>query len=226
MLDIVRRVETPEGVELQLRAAGPLPRLYAAVLDGLLRFFGCLAVAVALSALGRLGAGLVLLVFFAAEWIYPVAFEVLARGATPGKRALGLAVVHDDGTPVAFAASAVRNLVRFADFLPLAYAFGVVTMLVARDFRRLGDLAAGTLVVHVDRASPGARVPPVPPQAPPVALLSHEQRAIVEFAERAGRWPEARARELANVARPLTSATGQRSVDRLLGIASWLVGRR
>ena len=106
-------------------------------------------------ALAGLGQGLMLLGFFLLEWFYPVFFE-LRSGATPGKRAMGLRVVHDDGTPVGAVASVIRNLLRVADFLPLFYAAGLVSCLVDRDFRRLGDLAAGTLVVHSE--------PPLKPQ--------------------------------------------------------------
>lgn len=126
----------------------------------------------------------------------------------------------------------IRNLVRFADFLPLAYGFGLATMLVDRDFRRLGDLAAGTVVVHRDSVAGGSRVPPAPPLRPPVSLALDEQRAVIEFAERLGSWPEARAAELAGLLAPLTNAAATSEaadtsgVARLVGMANWLLGRR
>jgi uncharacterized RDD family membrane protein YckC len=78
-----------------------------------------------------------------------VLFELSPWAATPGKRALGLKVVMDDGLPVTPAASLIRNLLRAADFLPFLYAAGLISMLVRADFKRLGDLAAGHVVVHV-----------------------------------------------------------------------------
>ena len=97
-IDTLRVLETPEGVDLSLHLAGPVPRAAAFVLDLLVRTAVYLALA-PLLALAGVGTGLLLLALFLLEWFYPVFFE-LARGATPGKRALGLLVVHDDGTPV------------------------------------------------------------------------------------------------------------------------------
>src|SRR5438874_1705011 len=74
-------------------------------------------------------------------------------GATPGKKAMGLQVVMDSGLPVTPAASLVRNLMRAADFMPAGYAFGFACMLLRADFKRIGDLAAGTLVVYAKPVS-------------------------------------------------------------------------
>ncbi|MCC6130535.1 MAG: RDD family protein [Acidobacteria bacterium] len=226
LAEAVRRVETPEGVELTLRTAGVVPRFFAALMDFGIRFFIYLFGAVLFSGLHTAGPGLFLLLLFTGEWFYPVLFELFRRGQTPGKAALGLRVLHDDGTPVTLPSSILRNLLTFADFLPLAFLAGIVSILVTRDFKRLGDLAAGTVVVHDPRARFRRPVPPAAPEAPPVPLSSPEQQAIVEFAERLASWPPERARELASLARPLTGATGTASVDRLSRFASWLVGRR
>ncbi len=75
-----------------------------------------------LAFLGKLGAGLGLLLTFIMTWWYMVLFEVLNQGRSPGKQMMGLRVVHDDGTPVGWAASLLRNLLRFADILPFGYA--------------------------------------------------------------------------------------------------------
>lgn len=228
--DAVRRVETPEGVTLTLRVAGPLPRLYAALVDGAIRGFAYSLAAIALSLLGDLGEGPFLVVLFLGEWGYPVIFEVFRKGVTPGKGALHLKVVNGDGTPVNLTASALRNLLRVADFMPVGYAAGVLSILLTKDFQRLGDLVAGTVVVHTGsprtRDQLGRRVPDVLPIPPSVPLRAHEQRVIVGFAERVETWPPERARELAGMARGLTGAGGQEGVNRLLGLASWLVGRR
>ncbi len=247
MLDTVRAVETPEGVEIGLRVAGPVPRFLAWAIDIALRAGIYLALAIPLSLLGESGIGILLIVLFLLEWFYPVLFEVLRGGATPGKRGMGLVVLHRDGTPVGWTAALLRNLVRFVDFLPLAYGCGLVTMLADREFRRLGDLAAGTVVVHRDAEAVGFRVQEVPPLRPALPLSRDEQRAVIDFAERLPTWSEQRARELARLARPLTlpsaevaaaagsvgavgaagplAAQGE-EVGRLLGIANWLLGRR
>jgi hypothetical protein len=81
-----------------------------------------------------------------------VVFELVWNGQSPGKRWVGLRVIRTDGTPITLSESLIRNLVRLVDFMPLAYGVGVVTMFVNAQARRLGDLAAGTIVVH-DRPS-------------------------------------------------------------------------
>src|SRR5208282_5922974 len=99
------------------------------------------------------GMGLLLIILFLLEWFYPVAFEVLARGQTPGKKLMDLRVLRADGAPVGWSRSTVRSLLAFADFLPFGFAAGLTAMLVSRRFQRLGDLAAGTVVVHLAPAS-------------------------------------------------------------------------
>jgi len=225
MLDTYQAVETPEGVELRLRVAGPAVRLLAWAIDCAVRLGAYFVLSIPLALLGQVGMGAYLVVLFLGEWLYPVFFEV-HRGATPGKRRMGLAVLHDDGTPVGWSASMIRNLIRFADFLPLAYGFGLVAMLIHPQFKRLGDLAAGTLVVHWQPELVEAKLPNVKAAPPPVPLELDEQRAIVEFAERLPTWTPQRAAELATLARPLTGATGREGIDRLLAIAAWLLGRR
>ncbi|MBZ0112608.1 MAG: RDD family protein [Thermoanaerobaculia bacterium] len=227
MLDTRFSVETPEGVDLSLAVAGPAPRALAWVIDSFLRLIGYGVVATLLAVLGTAGEGLFLIVLFLGEWFYPVLFEVKGRGATPGKRALGLIVLHDDGTPVGWSAALIRNLLRFADFLPLAYGFGLASMLIDRRFRRLGDLAAGTLVVHREPMQVSlAQLRPVAALAPPVLLQPEEQRAVVDFARRRSSWTDDRAAELANAAAPLTGARGGLGAARLEAMAAWLLGSR
>ena len=226
MLDTFRPVETPEGVEIGLRVAGPVVRFYAWLLDFAIRAVGYFVMLFGLGILGQSGIGLFFLALFLAEWFYPVCFEVWGHGATPGKRTMSLVVLHADGTPVGWTASMLRNLLRVADLLPLAYGFGLLSMLINRDFRRLGDLAAGTVVVHRDSLSLGLRVPAAEPLRPGVPLSLDEQRAVIDFAERLGTWSDERARELASLSTPLTSATGTEAVQRLVGMANWLLGRR
>ena len=211
LLDTVRRYETPEGVDLGLHPAGPAVRSLAFALDTGIRLALYLAIALPLAIAG-FGGGMLLIGIFLLEWVYPVVFEVWT-GATPGKRAMGLAVVHDDGTPVGLPGSAIRNLLRAIDFLPIFYGVGLVSTLVDRDFRRLGDLAAGTLVIHVDQRAGGAAEGQAGRRAddragdaaarsqaratPPPGLALATAQAILAFDERAARLSPARRIELA-----------------------------
>jgi uncharacterized RDD family membrane protein YckC len=225
MLDTLHPVQTPEGVDLNLRAAGPVPRALAWGVDALLRAALLAAAGLGLVAFGAAGMGVLFIVTFAVWWFYPVAFEVLGRGATPGKRVMGLVVLHEDGTPVGWPASLLRNLLRVVDFLPFLYVAGLCTMLIDASFRRLGDLAAGTLVVYAERVhAAAAEVPKLLPLAPPIPLTLDEQRAVIAFAERAPFLSPARAAELAAIPEPLAGNGGD-PVERLMRMAAWLVGR-
>lgn len=241
MLDTPRVIATPEGVELTLNIAGVVARARAWVIDALIRLVFYTALATALTAFGRFGVGLFLVALFLLEWAYPVLFEIYWKGATPGKRACHLCVLHDDGTPVGWRASVTRNTLRAVDFLPFCYGFGLIACLLNRDFKRLGDLAAGTVVVYV-----ASRHKPLPlgtknqstatdnlsqdewrDVLQPRALLLIEQRAITNFAERRARWSDARAAELAAHAPQLLSGKeGAAAVTRLLNIARQITGKR
>jgi len=227
VLDTARRVATPEGVEITLRVAGPVPRALAYTLDLLFRGAIMFALMIAVSTLGNFGSAIMLLAAFTLEWLYPVLFEVLSAGATPGKRAMGLIVLNDDGTPIRWPASLTRNLLRAIDFLPFLYFIGFVTMVANRDFKRLGDLAANTLVVYRDEKPAAASIPEASPIAPSIPLTLAEQRTLLDFSERSNRLTAERAAELAEIVAPLTSGhSGPAAVQQLVGIANHLVGRR
>ncbi|HUG24104.1 RDD family protein [Piscinibacter sp.] len=228
-LDTLFTAETPEGIALALRPAGVVARFYAFAIDTLIRAALVFIAMAVLSALGRLGLGLFLIVYFLLEWFYPVVFELTLAGATPGKRALGLKVVMDTGLPVTPAASLARNLLRAADFMPVAYGFGLAAMLMRSDFKRLGDMAAGTLVVHARAISLHGPLPSAEPAAPARPLAPREQAAVIAWAGRSTRLTEARHAELAQLAAPAIAAADSASHDarpRLLGVAQWLLGRR
>jgi uncharacterized RDD family membrane protein YckC len=228
MLDTTRRVATPEGIELTLRLAGPVPRALAWAIDLLIRVGIVLAVSLVFGALGHAGAGVALLTAFFVEWLLPAWFEAAWNGQTPGKRALGLAVLNDDGTPVRWPAAFTRNLLRAVDFLPLFYGIGLVAMLMNRDFKRLGDLAAATVVVYVpEHRVQEIEIPSVAPLAPPFALSLEEQRALLALAERSTTLTQERLEELAELPRPLVGgAAGERAAARLLGMANYIAGRQ
>jgi uncharacterized RDD family membrane protein YckC len=225
MIDTIHAVQTPEGVDLALRVAGPVPRALAWGVDFLLQGGIAIALQIALGAFAGFGLGLYLIGLFALLWFYPVLFEVRAHGQTPGKRMMGLRVVQENGTPVGWSASVLRNFLLVADFLPLFYLAGLVAMISDASFRRLGDLAAGTLVVYAD--APRARVTPIPdvtPVAPPFPLTLEEQAAVIAFAERASSLSAERVAELSEIPRSLTAGDDPRAS--LIAQAAWLVGRK
>jgi uncharacterized RDD family membrane protein YckC len=233
-LDTLQSVELAEGVEIRLRIAGPMPRAGAYLVDFFIRVLMllsgvilCLVTGIAFGE--RVANGLMLLAWFLLDWLYPVVFEAGRRGATPGKRIMGLRVVQASGSPVTFGQAVVRNFLRFIDSMPLyTYAFGMVSCLASARFQRLGDLAAGTVVVY-DRMPPQpfiADTELVPPLPLPVALTADETRALGLFMERTGLWSHARRIEIANHASDLTGAMGQEGVNRLLGMARWVREKR
>ena len=171
--------------------------------------------------LGDFGVGVFLVSMFGLLWFYNVLFEVLYHGATPGKRALGLRVMNANGTPVGWSGSLIRNLIRFVDSLPGCYAFGCMSVLLSRNFQRLGDLAAGTIVVYQPRHALASRLPHVDPVAVKVPLSLDEQQAIVSFGERASSLNDERAEELAAI---LKSVIADSNREKLCGQASWLAG--
>ena len=230
ILDTLVRAEAPEGIYLELRPAGITARLYAFMIDLMIRFAILFATSLVLTPAGGMGFGIFTIVYFLVEWFYPVLFELTLAGATPGKRAMGLKVVMDNGLPVTPAASITRNLLRTADFLPFMYAAGALSMLLRPDFKRLGDLAAGTLVVYDTPPAPVASavlLPEFTPQPPARALAPAEQAALVALAARSRRLTPERLEELARLARSATGASDtEPATPKLLGVAQWLYGNR
>jgi len=235
-LDTTLLAETPEGIAILLRPAGAVPRSLAYALDWFIRSIVFLIAAAILGGVKGVGVGLMLIVYFGLEWLYPIAFELLPGSATPGKRALGLQVMMDTGLPVTPSAAVTRNLLRVADFMPVAFAFGLLAMLLRRDFKRLGDIVAGTLVVHAEHVRLAGALPEAEPLAPRVPLTRAQQVAILHLAGRARRLTSERVDELAALAEnalpPPDYAPGRASPPpirpgpRLLAVAQWLMGQR
>nr|MBX2867384.1 RDD family protein [Acidiferrobacterales bacterium] len=142
LIDHVYSVETPEGIQMHAELAGVIPRAAAFVLDLMIRLVVLAGIALASAFLGQVGGGLILISWFVIEWGYPVFFEVLNKGQTPGKKKMQLIVMQDDLTPVTWRTSALRNLLRAVDMLPIGYLFGAASMIFSRNFQRLGDLVA------------------------------------------------------------------------------------
>ncbi len=226
LLDTLRAVETPEGITLELRLAGPAPRALAWLIDSLIKYAVLLGILLGLGFLGETGIGFWFLSLFLLEWFYPVLFEIYWNGATPGKKAFALQVINDNGTPVDESASVIRNLLRAADFLPLFYCFGLVSMLMNREFKRLGDLAAGTVVIHRERPSEPIPLPAGPLRRPLFPLSLAEQRVIIDFGERSATLNPARQAELAELLTALYSERNADAVAALLANARWLRGEQ
>ena len=235
-LDTTLLAETPEGIAILLRPAGAVPRSLAYALDWFIRLVAFAMVASVLGAARGVGVGLMLIIYFGLEWLYPIVFELLPGAATPGKRALGLQVTMDTGLPVTPSAAVTRNLLRVADFMPVAFGFGLLSMLLRPDFKRLGDIVAGTIVVHAAQVRLAGALPEMQPLAPRVPLTRAQQVAILQLGGRARRLTSERVDELAVLAEaalpPPDYAPGGsapapiRPGPRLLAVAQWLMGQR
>jgi uncharacterized RDD family membrane protein YckC len=231
ILDTVVAAETPEGILLELRPAGVCARSCAFLIDGIIRLVAIYAIAIATAFMGGFGVAFWMLFIFMLEWFYPVVFELKTAAATPGKRVLGLRVLMDNGLPITVAASVTRNLLRTADFLPFGYGFAIVSMLLRRDCKRLGDIAAATVVVHHREAERNARIrlSSVEPVVPVMRISQEDQAALIALAARAPNLTPERVDELAALAAVVSGDAGRRGPDvtrRVLGVAQWALGRR
>jgi uncharacterized RDD family membrane protein YckC len=226
-IDTVITAETPEGIAISMRAAGFPVRCMAFLIDASIRYMTISTVALTLRVGGRVGTGVLLIIVFLILWLYPVIFELTPAAATPGKRVMGIQVMMANGLPLTPAGCLIRNLMRVVDMLPLLYGFAIVSMLMRRDARRLGDLAAGTLVVYRDRASPLRDFGPGEPLPPSVPLSLRQQTAIAAFGWRASRLTPERAEEIAALATgAVPGAKGSGLAAHLVGIARWQHGQR
>ena len=217
-------VETPEHVEISYEIAGLGSRFTAGLVDAGIQGAGILAVLLAfwggsesLSFSAYLESalrGLLLLALFLSVWGYHLFFEAFRGGQSPGKRLFRLRVVAEGGYPVTLARSAVRNLLRVVDILPLPYGIAGVSMFLDRKGRRLGDLAAGTVVVRERGAAAPAAVAAARALTPAererrVTLPPLEGELVRAFLDRRDRLaPEARGRLAASLAARVSAALG------------------
>jgi uncharacterized RDD family membrane protein YckC len=155
------RIETPEQIDVALGLAGLGSRFLARLLDWLIKI-GILVVIGALGAivLGLLGSvsgskigsiyllTVLVAVFYAFFLGYDIYFEVRHNGQTPGKKRAGIRVLRESGAPLDFRSACIRNLLGAADFLPALYFLGALLVLLTQRHQRLGDLAAGTIVIR------------------------------------------------------------------------------
>ncbi|MCK5917360.1 MAG: RDD family protein [Cocleimonas sp.] len=230
-LDTIYTVNTPEGINLTLSPAGPMPRMLAWMIDVLIRLLIYTVTFIVLAVLGSSGMGIALIITFLVEWFYPVYFELFKKGQTPGKKSLNLYVVQDNGSPVTPASSMIRNLLRFVDFLPLFYGFGLASMLLNKRFQRLGDLVAGTVVLYKDEPLTEELIEgDMTDQraiVPPMNLKIEEQQTILQFRQRQLSLSKDRAEELAGLSGVLVAdAKEGEKTAYLTRLGHWIAGKR
>jgi uncharacterized RDD family membrane protein YckC len=240
-LDTDVAIETPEHIVFHYRLAGPARRAVAYLLDlilcyGIVVVLGIIVVTALfggttsedVSSGAKAGGGLLLLALFAAQWLWFVVWEA-TRGQSPGKKWTGLRVLAENGRPIGWRAAAIRNLLRAADALPTGYLVGLASMSASSRFQRLGDLAAGTIVIvpaRVGAASPIELEPAAHPKElatlpDDVSLDADEREAIELFLRRRHTLGHAREHELASmIAGPIALRLGFRHADpsRLLAL--------
>lgn len=201
-------IETPEGITFTYELASLADRGKAYAIDLLIRAVAVFVIGILLmlllGPLIKAGLGLWMIIAFVVEWFYYVVFEMAMDGQSIGKRLLGLRVVKVAGHPIGFYDSVLRNLLRAADIMPLTYAAGALSVMFTRRFQRLGDLAAGTIVVHERKTWFGSRQPHIDPrlaQGGPrgIVLSNRERRLLQEFALRKDRLHPERREQLAEI---------------------------
>lgn len=190
-------ITTPEGVELELQLAGLGSRFAAQLIDLVIKAVAIILVVIVFSQLDLTGLAIIIPSITLILYGYDVVLETFANGRTVGKRLLRLRVVRVGGEPVDFMSSAIRNALRLIEGISTMYIPGIVAILATKRNQRLGDLAAGTIVIHEDPvATPAAVVPPYGPWSQPSvaagqvwdvsAVGAEEIAAVRSFLER--RW--------------------------------------
>jgi uncharacterized RDD family membrane protein YckC len=175
-------VSTPEGLDLTFALAGLGTRFVGLALDiaiQLVVFVGLVALSTLLpgETSGAIIAAVVAVLAFVVLFGYWVAFETLDGGRSPGKRVVRTRVANRSGAAITFRQSAVRNLLRVVDFLPSAYLVGAVGIVVTRTNQRVGDVAAGTIVVREPPAAGRRRRRRSP--SPPMPVAVHDPRELL-----------------------------------------------
>ncbi|MFO7947139.1 MAG: RDD family protein [Armatimonadota bacterium] len=219
-------IRTPEQIEIEYELAGLGSRFVACLLDTLIVTVGMAVLVLAAWLLFTFFAGTSLLRLIPAVIIgisgllayvlYYIICEMQMEGQSPGKRATGLRVIRDDGRPISLADSVIRNLVRIADFLPGSYFVGIISVWFSRYSRRLGDYAAGTIVVK-ERTTAAPQPPPAGVHSelsaldrsllPKISMLTDEDiRAARRFMDRReGLDPQTRGRLAQRISQALSS---------------------
>lgn len=233
-------IDTPEQIALEYTLAGPGSRFLALAVDTLAQALA-FVVLLLLAGAARPSFGAawavwiqaaILLAVFAILYGYFAVFEIVWNGQTPGKRLVNLRVISATGRPITAFDAIIRNLLRIVDSLPGIYAVGMVSMFLTERSQRLGDLAAGTVVVHEAPVERGELypAPDLAASAPPLgaARLDPREIEVMEtFLRRRGELPdesrERSASELAEHVRhrlglaPDQESSDERLLERLVG---------
>jgi uncharacterized RDD family membrane protein YckC len=206
LLDSGVVVESPEGIEFTLFPAGPLIRGCAWAVDLAVQW-GIITIITIVSDFfqGEGGSWMLLLLLFCVDWFYHTLWEIFCRGQSPGKLLLGIRVLRGDGSPVNPGASFLRNLLRFADTFLFLCPVALLSMLLSRGFRRLGDWAGDTLVVYTSQSLAVSSFPALASPAPGAGLSAggggilsgEEKQGILMFLRRYPLLGRARADEIA-----------------------------
>lgn len=219
MIDNAISVETSLSAELTLYPAGLAVRANAYLVDFAIKMSINGILAWLLSGVGDFGIGILLIVFFLIEWFYYVFWDVFNNGKPPGKIYLGIRTVHADGSPITLGGSVVRSLLLAVDLLPLFPFIGPISMATSRNFSRIGDLAAGTMVVY-DANIPNQQPRRVHNRKSLTTPLSQEERQnFLAFQNRFEEFTKHRQIELSETLKPLIDASNQHAVYEVLGIA-------
>lgn len=193
-LDESITIATPEGLELRLQLAGLGSRFIAGAVDLIIMLALVAILAVIAGPVAGLSGGVSGVVYvigtFAILLFYPILFELLNRGQTPGKRMSNLRVLRDSGTPVDLPASSIRNLMRLVDGPLLLYIPSIISIAVTSRNQRPGDIAAGTIVTREQPAAkrPRAAAAPPPPPGPGRPVGAGPQQAADASDTSAERW--------------------------------------
>jgi uncharacterized RDD family membrane protein YckC len=216
-VDRTLEVRTPESIAFSYELAGLGSRFLALVVDQAIQIAVLVALFVGLVAWGArsvvrhsvaagdtklyesIAIAIIVTIVFAVLFGYFIVFEAVWNGQTPGKKLLGIRVVRDGGYPIDFGASLIRNLIRVGEQLIGYYAIAAISALISPENKRLGDFAAGTIVVRDARLAQPTdfRERTEEPVYAPTAYLSGEERALVKrFLERRDALSDDRRREL------------------------------
>jgi uncharacterized RDD family membrane protein YckC len=237
-IDATVEVVTPENIAFQYTVAGPFRRFPAFVLDLFIRVGLFLAMAFALSlaaglaGLPNLAAGGVLILWFVLDWFYGGVLETWLNGQTPGKWIAGIRVLSVNGQPINGIQAVIRNFLRSVDMFPLVsietfgidapiyfptFTLALLTMTLNGKFQRLGDIAAGTIVVVEERrwltgvaSMEDLRIPQLANDIPVDFPISRTlARTLSTYVERRRFFTGPRRREIArHVAEPLIERFG------------------
>lgn len=214
-------VRTPESIAFSYELAGLGSRFLAVTVDMLIQtlliagiFWGIVLASSHVkpvhhvtndSAIESIAVAIIVGIIFVVYFGYFIAFEAFWNGQTPGKKLLGIRVVRDGGFPLDLAASAIRNLVRVGELALGFYALSAVVSVASPENKRLGDMAAGTIVVRDAKAATLAAIVASASEAPAVrsALITDEEHALIDrfVARRRTLAPEARRSIAADLAK-------------------------